>query len=77
MNVNSECVSIEYVFFACWHVFVTLRGITEGENRVGGAKEILTFEEKNTGWGRKRNPGLEGKEIQSFAETGLSGVVSK
>ena len=77
LNVNSECVSIGYVYFACWHVFLTLRGIKEGENRVGGQKKSWLLRSKNTGWGGKRNPGLEGKEIQSFAETGLSGVVPK
>ena len=56
---------------------VTLRGITKGENRVREQKKSRLLRSKNTGWGGKRNPGLEGKEIQSFAETGLSGVVSK
>ena len=66
MNVNSECVSIEYVFFACWHVFVTLRGITEGENRVGGAKEILTFEEQKYWLGRKKKSWHGGERNTKF-----------
>ena len=66
VNVNSEYVSIEYIYFACWHVSVTLRGITEGENRVGGAEEILTFEEQKYWLGKKKKSWLGGERNTKF-----------
>ena len=43
-----------------------------------GVKRNTGWDDKrNTGWGGKRNTGRSGKEIQSWPETGLSGVVSK
>ena len=45
---------------------VSLSRITEGENRVGGAEEILTFEEQKYWLGRKKKSWLGGERNTKF-----------